>query len=160
MDIALALLGLGLAIAIGVVLWRRRRDRRLEVTAHDVLCPMHQVRAHVAVTTNPDAPSSHRYVGVRRCSLHSDMALGLPERTAYLPEAPMYKVRMEPAPSGTVYTADVACSEHCLFVLNHTAVAGPIQPVECTSGACDAMDLARQATGSPRTAQLLAYFGS
>ena len=160
MDVALVLLGLGLALGIGAVLWRRRRDGCLEVTAHDVLCPMHQVRAHVAVTTNPDAPSSHRYARVKRCSLHSDMALGLPERTAYLPEVPMYKVRLEPAPSGAVYTADVACSEDCLFVLNHTAGAGPIQPVECTSGVCDAIDLARQATGSPRTAQLLGYFGS
>lgn len=160
MDVALVLLGLGLALGIGAVRWRRLRNRRLELSAHDVLCPMHQVRAHVAVATDPAAQSSRRYVGVRRCSLHSDMALGLPERTAYLPEAPTYKVRLEPAPSGAVYTADVSCAEDCLFVLNQTSATGPIQPVECISGACDAIDLARQATGSPRTAQLLGYFGS
>jgi hypothetical protein len=142
---------------LGVCLWWRRRQQRLRVTYHSLRCPMHDDRAEVAVTTDPAAPSGRQYLGVTSCSVHSNVAIGLQERFAFLSDSPPCRVRLEPARSTPVYTDTVPCRADCVFVLNATAVSGVPQTVECTSGASDAIALAEQALGRTRMSRLLWY---
>ena len=150
-----------LAVLLGgasLLLWHRyRRQRRLRVTHHSLRCPIHGGQAEVAVETDPLAQSCRQYVAVRSCSFLSDVAVGLPERTAYLADGPPFKVRLEPPRSSPVYTAEVSCPQHCVFVLNAAAVSGVPQPVECTSGASDAINLVEQTIRNPRISRILWY---
>lgn len=154
-------IGLGLLATlvggIGLLLWQRRRRQRRQVTHHRLRCPIHGGQAEVAVTTDPAARSTRQYVAVAGCSLLSDAAIGLPERVGYLWDGPPCKVRLDPARSSPVYSAEVSCRQPCVFVLNATAVSGALPALECTSGASDAIALAEQAVGNPRISRLLWY---
>jgi hypothetical protein len=154
----LTLLGMTLIGGIGTLLWQRHRKQRLPTTHHSVRCPLHDGQAEVAVRTDLGAQSCRQFVGVTTCSLLSDAAVALPERTAYLSDFPPHKVRLEAARSHPVYAAEVSCPQHCVLVLNQAAVSVAPRPVECTSGA--AMELATQTVGNPRIIRLLWYFGS
>ncbi len=157
----LSLTVLALAIGGAIVWWRRRREERVQLTRHCVLCPRHEVRAAVTVWTDPAARSSLQYLGVASCSLLSDAATGLPERVAYSPDgdALAYKTRLAPATSRPVYASEVDCPEDCVFALNRAAVFGTQQPVESLAGSSDAIELARHAMGSHRVARLMTYYG-
>jgi len=155
--------GLGLSLlatlvgSIALLLWRRRRRQRLQVTHHSVRCPMHGDQAEVAVATDPAARSGRQYVAVAGCSLVPGAAIGLPERVAYLCDGPPCKVWLDPPRSSALYTAGVSCGQPCVFVLNATAVFGAPLPLRCSSGASDAIALAEQALGSTRMSRLLWY---
>jgi hypothetical protein len=144
--------------SIALLLLRRRSQRqRLPVTHHSVRCPIRDDRAEVAVATDAAARSARQYVAVTGCSLLPDAAIGLPERFAYLGDGPPCRVRLEPASSYPLYTAEVSCRQPCVVVLNMTAVSGERLPLRCTSGVSDAIALAEQALGSPRMSRLLWY---
>jgi hypothetical protein len=157
-GVGLTLLGMTLIGAIGALVWRRHRGQRLQVTQHNVRCPLHDCRANVAVRTDPDARSRHQFAGITTCSLLSHAAVALPERTAYLSDFPPYKVRLEAARSYPVYAAEVSCPQHCVLVLNESSVSVVSQPVECVSGVSDAIELAAQTVRSPRISRLLWYY--
>jgi hypothetical protein len=143
---------------IGILVWQRHRGQRLQLIPRRVRCPIHGDQADLAVQTDPGAPSCRQYVEVVSCSLLSDVAIALPERTAYLADPPL-QVRLDPARSFPVYGAKVACPQPCVFALNATAVSGEYRAVTCTSGTSDAIELARQTVGNPRILRLLWYSG-
>lgn len=157
-GVGLTLLGMAIIAAIGTLVWRRHRGQRLQVTHHNVRCPSHDCQANVAVRTDPEARSRQQFVSVTACSLLSDAGGALPERTAYLSDFPPYKVRLETARSYPVYAAEVSCPQHCVVVLNEGSVSVVSQPVECTSGISDAVELAAQTVRNPRISRLLWYY--
>lgn len=146
-----------LAGALGFFAWRRRRQQRLQITRHRLRCPIHGDPADVAVVTDPARPACRQYLAVTSCSLRPDVITGLQERVGYLWDGPPCKVRIEPGRSAPLYTGEVDCAQPCVFVLNATAVSGAFTPLECTSGASDAIGLAEQALGPSRTSRLLWY---
>ncbi len=146
-----------LAALFGLVLWRRNRGKRLQVTHHRLRCPINGDLADVAVATDPAAPSCRQYAEVTDCSLHPGVVVGLPERAAYLWDGPPCKVRIEPARPTAVSTQRVPCGQDCVFVLNATAGSGAPAPLECRSGTSDAVALATRAVGNPRIVRLLWY---
>ena len=151
-----------LAIVVGgiaLLLWRRSRRQRLQVTHHCLRCPIEGDRAEVAVATDPAAPSARQYLAVTSCSLRSDAAIGLPERVAYLGDGPPCRVLLDPARSYPLYSGEVSCRQPCVGVLNATAVSGTPLPLRCRSGVSDAITLAEQAIGSGRMSRLLWYTG-
>jgi hypothetical protein len=154
-------IGLGLVVAlvgsIALLMWRRNRWQRLQVTHHSVRCPIHGARAEVAVATDPRARSTRQYVEVTGCSLLPAAAIGLPERVAYLWDGPPCRVRMEPPRSTPAYMAEVPCRQPCVDALNASAVPGSPSPLRCSSGASDAISLAEQALGPGRMSRLLWY---
>lgn len=68
---------------IGILLFWRRRQRRLTLTQHTLRCPEHDCRASVAVRTDPIADPSGRYVDVTACSLRPAMWFVPPVRKVY-----------------------------------------------------------------------------
>jgi hypothetical protein len=154
-------IGLGLLVivagAAGLLLWQRRRWQRVQITRHRIRCPIHGDPADVAVATDPGRPACRQYLAVTSCSLRPDAVAGLPERVGYLWDGPPCKVRLEPAHPGSLYTGEVECRQDCVFVLNATAVAGTMPPLECRSGVSDAIGLAEQALGSSRMSRVLWY---
>jgi hypothetical protein len=155
--------GIGLTLVVAVVagfallLSRRRRRQRLQVTHQSVRCPMHGDQAELAVATDPAAQSGRQYVAVTGCSLLPDAAIGIPERVAYLCDGVPCRVRMEPPHASAVYTDEVSCRQPCLVALNAAEVSGAPMPLQCTSGTSDAIALAEQAIGSARMSRLLWY---
>ena len=156
-GIGLTLLGMALIGGIGTLVWRRHRGQRLQITHHNLRCPLHGCQANLAVRTDPGARARQQFVGVTTCSLLPDAGGTLPERTAYLSDFPPYKVRLEAARSYPVYAAEVSCPQHCVFVLNESAASVVSQPVECTSGAGDAIGQVAQAVRNSRISRLLWY---
>jgi hypothetical protein len=159
-GVGLTLLGLTLIGTIGVLWWRRHRKQRLVDTHHGVRCPRHDSQAHVTVRTDPGAQSCRQYLRVTTCSLLSDAAVAVPERIAYFPDFPPYKVRLEPARPHPVHATEVSCPQDCVFVLNETAVCATLPPVACTSGVGDSIELVRQTIRNPRISRLLCYYGA
>ena len=153
----LALIGMTLIGGIGMLRWRRHRKQQLPLTSQTVRCPSHDCQADVSVRTDPRAHSHRRYVDVTACSLLSDAAVALPEHSAYLPDSPPYKVRLEAARSYPVYATEVSCPQPCVFVLNAAAPSVAPRPLECTSGTADGIDLNRQVAGHPAGYPLLWY---
>ena len=154
-------LGLGLLVtlvgSLALLLWRRRRQERLQVTHHRVRCPVHGECADVAVASDPLARSGWQHVAVTGCSLLPDAAIGLPERVAYLWDGPPCRVRIAPPRFSPLYTGEVACRQPCLAVLNAPTVPGAAMPLQCSSGASDAIELMEQAIGRGRMSRLLWY---
>src|SRR5512145_2562262 len=107
-GIGLTLLGMAFIVGAGAPLWRRHRRQRLQITHHHVRCPLRDCPANVAVRTDPGAQSCRQFVGVTSCSLLSDVAVALPGRTAYLWDVPPFSVRLDPARSYPVRTAEVS----------------------------------------------------
>lgn len=153
------LLGLIVIGAIGALYRYWKREQRLQLTGHTVRCPLHEAEARVAVRTDPAAQSCRQYLGVTTCSLLSGVAIGLPERIGYLADSPPYQVRFDPPSAHAVHETRVDCPQHCVFVLNETAVTNARPPVECTSGVSDAFDLARQVTPNSQIVRLASYYG-
>ena len=159
-GIGLTLLGLTLIGAIGALLWRRHREQRLVDTHHGVRCPRYETQAQVTVRTDPGAQSCRQYLRATTCSLLPDATVALPERIAYFPDFPPYKVRSGPARSHPVHATEVSCPQHCVLVLNQAAVCSAVPPVACTSGVSDSIDLVRQTIRNPRISRLLCYYGA
>jgi LPXTG-motif cell wall-anchored protein len=151
----ISLIGLVVLGGIGILLFWRRRQRRLTLTQHTVQCPEHGCRASVAVRTDPIAYPSGRYVDVAACSLLPSTSFVSPARKAYFadmspPEPYLYDVGQAPC-----HSDEIACPKRCLLVLN-AAESGAAEPIRCTSGISDGLELVRQ-TQSPAITRVLWY---
>ena len=139
----LSLIGIVVLGGIGAVFFHRRRERRLILEAQAVRCPVHGDQATLAVRTDSLGHPGRRYVDVTACSLQPATSFVPPPRLAYFPDVPpcepyVYEVGRAPR-----HCSEVACSKRCLYVLN-AAESGATQPIRCTSGTSDSLELARQ----------------
>ena len=127
-----------------------------EFTQHTVRCPLEEQNATVTVCTDPDAAPSRRHLDVTACSLRPSTSFVRPVRRAYFADvaAPMSYIRdVEATPR---HSPEVACAKPCLRVLN-AAESGAAEPVRCTSGVSDGLELVRQ-TASPALARVLWFY--
>jgi hypothetical protein len=127
--------------------------KRRTLTRHTVCCPLDGCTAVVTVRTHPGARSSRRHRDVATCSLLPATPFRAPARSGYFPDvAPpvSYACDVDSAPQ---HASGVTCPKPCLTVLNAEdhAIA---QPVRCTSGVCDALELARR-TQTPAILRVL-----
>lgn len=144
--------------AVTTLLLRRRQQRRLTLTRHTVRCPENDCGAVVAVHTAPVVAPSRRHVDVIACSLMPATLLAPFARKAYFPDlAPPepYLAGVERAPR---HSENVACSKHCLLVLNAAESRPGAEPIRCTSGTSDALELVRQTQG-PAITRLMWFYG-
>ena len=155
-SVTLALL-VAVVGGIGWLARRAHRRRRLPLTDADVRCPENDSPATVIVRTDPAAATGSQYVDVVACSLLWDAAVRLPARTAYLADAPSVPLTLEPARSACATASP--CGQGCVHVLNESAPSVARRPLDCTSGATDAIDLVRQAEHHPSVVRLLWYGG-
>lgn len=151
------LLSIFLLGGIGTVWWARRREQYLQTTSQKVRCPVHDTQAALSVRTDSRAWRHRQHVDVVACSLLSESAVALPERTGYLPEFPSYKVCLDAEKPYPSYAMEASCRKHCLFLLNRAAEAGLPRPVSCASGASDGIELVRQTFRDPAVNRLLWY---
>ena len=130
---------------------------RPALTQHTVRCPKYDCGADVTVRTDSDAPPSGRHLDVVSCSLLPPASCLPSTRTTYFagmdPAVP-YLSEIDCAPS---YSAEVPCSKPCLAVLN-AAECGAGEPVRCTSGISDALEMARQVQSPELTWVMWTHF--
>jgi hypothetical protein len=116
---------------------------RLELTQHSVRCPLDDRTASLTVRTDPEGYPASRHREVATCSLLPSTPFVPTARAAYftdvIPARPfVWELDSTPCHSGTV-----ECAGGCLAILN-AAEPGAAEPVRCTSGVSDAMELARR----------------
>jgi hypothetical protein len=145
MDIYL--IGIAVLGGLGILIAWRRRQRRLTLTEHSVRCPAYDCQASLIVRTDPIASPSSRHRDVTACSLQPATPFVPPTRTAYFSDMPPtpYPYEVDRTP---YHSDEVRCSKGCLAVLNAGASGDRAEPIRCTSGMSDALELARQ-TQSP-----------
>jgi hypothetical protein len=127
--------------------------KRLTLTQHTVRCPLDEHAASLTARSDLSGYPSRRHLDVAACSLVPSTSFVTPARSRYFSEVgpPVpYLCEVEPAPC---HSLEVSCFKPCLAVLN-AAEPGAAEPVRCTSGASDGMELARQ-TLSPAITRLL-----
>jgi hypothetical protein len=130
--------------------------RRLALTQHTVRCPLEDRTASVTVRTNPGGSPSRRHLDVASCSLLPSASFAPRTRKVYFSDvAPpvSYLSKVDFAPR---HSAGVACRRRCLSVLN-AAESGAAEPIRCTSGLADGLELARQ-TQNPAIMRLLWFY--
>ena len=132
--------------------------KRLALTQHTVRCPLDDCAASVAVRTNPSGYPSRRHLDVAACSRLPSTSFVPPARSRYFsdggPPVP-YLCEVDSAPC---HSLEVSCPKPCLAALN-AAEPGAAEPVRCTSGMSDGMELVRQ-TQSPAITRLLWFYGA
>jgi len=127
--------------------------KRLALTRHIVRCPLENRTASLTVRTDPGGYPSRRHLDVTACSLLPSTSIVPRARSGYFSDvAPpvSYLCEIDPAPR---HSLKVACPRRCLGVLN-AAESGAGEPVRCTSGFSDGLELARQ-TQPPAIMRLL-----
>ena len=150
------LIGIVILGGIGTLLFWRRRQRRLTLTQHTLRCPVDDCRATLAVRTDAIAHPSRRHVDVTACSLRPPTSFVPPARTTYFsdmsPPVP-YRYEVSQAPC---HSEEVACPKRCLLVLNAAERGASAEPIRCTSGMSDSLELVRQ-TQTPAITRVLWY---
>ena len=132
--------------------------RRLALTQQTVRCPLDDRPASLTVRTDPDGDPSRRHRDVIACSLRPSTSFAVPARRGYFSDvAPPVSYLCE-ATRSPRHSSKVECRRRCLAVLN-AAEPGAAEPVRCTSGVNDALELARQ-TQSPGIMRLLWFHGA
>jgi hypothetical protein len=129
--------------------------KRLALTQHTVRCPLENLTASVTVRTDPAGYPSRRHRDVTACSLMPPTSFVPLARTGYFSDLapPMsYRCEVESAPH---HSSEVGCRKGCLAVLN-AAEPGAAEPLRCTSGVGDSLELARQVQ-SPAITRLAWY---
>lgn len=149
------LIALVILAGVGIPLFRRSRQARTTLTQHTLQCPQYGDRASLTVRTD-SAAGSERHLDVVTCSLLGSTPCAPPARMAYLPDVPgaapyPYEVSSTPA-----HADRVRCPKQCLPVLNASERPGAAEPIRCTSGMSDALELARQ-TQPPAVVRALWY---
>ena len=153
------LIGVPVIVCLGGLVLRRRRERRLTATQHTVRCPVHDKPASVTVRSDGSASPSRRHVDVAACSLQPPTWSVAPARLAYFSDlCPPHPYLVE-AGSAPVHSAEIACSRACLHVLNAAEAGASAEPVRCTSGMSDGMELVRQ-TQSPALTRIMWHHSS
>jgi hypothetical protein len=131
--------------------------RRLALTPHTVRCPLDDRPASLTVRTDPEGDPSRRHRDVIACSLLPSTCFVVPARRGHFSDVapPMsYLCEVPRSPRHSQLT----CRKRCLAVLN-AAEPDAVEPVRCTSGLNDALELARQ-TQSPGIMRLLWLHGA
>lgn len=132
--------------------------KRLALTQHTVRCPLEDCTASLTVRTDPGGYPSRRHLDVTACSLLQSTCFVTPARSGYFsdvaPPVP-YLCEVDPGPR---HSSEVACSKRCLAVLN-AAEPGAAEPMRCSSGVSDGLELARQ-TQSPAITRLLWFYSA
>jgi hypothetical protein len=132
--------------------------RRLALTQHAVRCPLDDCAARLTVRTDPSGYPSRRHLDVAACSLLPSTSFVLPARSRYFsdvgPPVP-YLCEVDTAPC---HSSEVSCPKPCLAALN-AAEPGAAEPLRCTSGVSDGMELARQ-TQSPAITRLFWFYSA
>jgi hypothetical protein len=132
--------------------------QRLALEQHTVRCPLEDSTASVTVRSDPDGYPSRRHLDVTACSLRPSTAFVPPARRGYFSDVPppvSYLQEVDPVPH---HSPEVACSKRCLAMLN-AAEPGAAEPVRCTSGVSDGLELVRQ-TQSPAITRLLWFYSA
>jgi hypothetical protein len=127
--------------------------KRLALTQHAVRCPLDDSAASLTVRSDPSGYPSRRHLDIAACSLLPSMSFVPPARSRYFSDlgpAVPYLCEVDPA---RCHSLEVLCPKPCLAALN-AAEPGAAEPVRCTSGVSDGMELARQ-TQSPAIMRLL-----
>jgi hypothetical protein len=131
--------------------------KRFTLTHHTVRCPLEEQPASLTVRSDPAGYPSRRHLDVTACSLLPPTSFIPLARSGYFsdvaPPVP-YLCGADRAPR---HSWEVACPKRCLAVLN-AAEPGAAEPVRCTSGISDGLELARQ-TQSPSITRLLWFYG-
>ena len=131
--------------------------KRLVLTQQTVRCPLEDRTASLTVRTDPGGYPSRRHLDVAACSLLPSTAFEPRARSGYFadmaPPVP-YLCEVDAAPRHV----GVACPRRCLAVLN-AAEPGAAEPVRCTSGVSDGLELARQ-TQSPAIMRVLWFYSA
>jgi hypothetical protein len=131
--------------------------KRLALTQHTVRCPIEDRTASLTVRTDPGGYPSRRHLDVAACSLLPSTSFVPLSRSGYFSDvAPPMRYLCEPDPAPR-HSSKVACPRRCLAVLN--AAEPGAEPVRCTSGVSDALDLARQ-TQSPAMRRVLWFYSA
>lgn len=124
--------------------------KRLALTQHTVRCPLDDRTASLTVRTDPGGCPSRRHLDVTACSLRPSTSSVLLARSGV---QDFCEVDLAPR-----HSSEVACPGRCLAILN-AAEPGAAEPVRCTSGVSDALELARR-TQSPAVMRLLWFYGT
>lgn len=127
--------------------------RHRTLTRHTVCCPLDGGTAVVTVRTDPGAWPSRRHRDVAACSLQPSTPFRVPTRSGYFSDLAPPVSYVSDIDSTPRHAPRVTCSKLCLTVLN-AEEPGVAQPVPCTSGVCDALELA-QRTQSPAILRVL-----
>lgn len=133
--------------------WCATSDNEVEIRMR---CPLEKCSATMTVRTDSESYPSRRHRDVTACSLRPSTSFLRPVRRAYFADvaAPMSYVRdVEATPH---HSSEVACAKPCLRVLN-AAESGAAEPVRCTSGVSDGLELVRQ-TASPGLTRVLWFY--
>jgi hypothetical protein len=123
------------------------------LTRHTVRCPLDGSTATITVRTHSGRPLFRRRRDIATCSRLPSTAVVAPARSGYFPDLapPMsYVCDVDSAPR---HSPEVTCSRRCLTLLgaDETRIA---EPIPCTSGVCDALELARR-TQTPAVMRVL-----
>ena len=127
-----------------------------EITQHTMRCPLEECAATVTVRTDPEGYPSRRHLDVTACSLRPSTSFALPVRRAYFSDLTPLMSYVCDVVANPCRSANVACAKPCLRVLN-AAEPGAAEPVRCTSGVSDGLELARQ-TLSPAAMRPLWFY--
>jgi hypothetical protein len=131
--------------------------KRLVLTNNTVRCPLEDQTASVTVRTDPGGYPSRRHLDVTACSLLPSTPFVPPARMGYfsdVPDVPLPFIReIDSTPR---HSLGVACPKRCLAILN-AAEPGAAEPIRCTSGVSDALELTRQTQPSAITRLLWLY---
>ncbi len=130
--------------AVAALLFRQRRQRRLTLTQHSVRCPVNDCAASLAVQSDPVANPSGRHVDVMACSLMPPTTFIPPARKAYFADMAPPESYLDGVGQAPQHSAEVTCDKPCLAMLNAAEGGARSEPIVCTSGVNDAMELARQ----------------
>jgi hypothetical protein len=130
--------------------------KRLTLTQHTVRCPLENCTASLRVRSDLGGYPSRRHLDVAACSLVPSMPFVPRPRSGYFSDiAPpaSYLCEADPTPR---HALKLSCARPCLGVLN-AAESRAAEPVRCTSGFSDGLELARQ-TLSPSMMRLLWFY--
>jgi hypothetical protein len=132
--------------------------RRLALTPHTVRCPLDDRLASLTVRTDPEGDPSRRHRDLIACSLLPSTSFVVPARRGHFSDVAPPMSYLYEVPRSPHHSLKVTCRKRCLAVLN-AAEPGAAEPVPCTSGVNDALELARQ-TQSPGIMRLLWLHGA
>jgi|SRR5215470_6403423 len=127
-----------------------------ELTQHTIRCPLEECAATVTVRTDPDGYPSRRHLDVAACSLRPSTSFAPPVRRAHFSDLTPLMSYVCDVVANPCRSSKVACAKPCLRVLN-AAESGAAEPIRCTSGVSDGLELARQ-TLSPAAMRPLWFY--
>jgi hypothetical protein len=127
-----------------------------ELAQHTIRCPLEECAATVTVRTDPEDYPSRRHRDVTACSLRPPTSFAPPVRRAYFSDLTPLMSYICDVAANPCCSTKVACAKPCLRVLN-AAELGAAEPIRCTSGVSDGLELARQ-TLSPAAMRPLWFY--